>query len=96
MSEYPIPVAKLDGKKATTLVCEGCGFTRQAKESEFYSEPECFVKCEKCGEGMPWKYAQADQCPACKRLGWWHTAYDDNACSRVCHLQLEYAKELAA
>lgn len=93
---FPLPVERYTGDQARTLGCERCGFERVATGDEVasYSEPEYHLFCE-CGEGLCWKYQEADRCPGCGRLGWWHTPYESNACSRACHFQAEYAQPLA-
>lgn len=93
-SEYPIPVEHLDSYKAQRLGCEGCGYERAATEDEItgYSEPESFVFCPECKHGLTWKYAEADPCRNCGKLGWF-SDYPEGCCSRACVLQLEYRKE---
>jgi len=91
--ELPIPVKVLDGPKAIRLGCVGCGSERDATDDEVGRGEEYVATCV-CGSELVWKYAQADECPGCGRLGWWQSAYDDGTCSRRCHLVVEYRREL--
>lgn len=96
--KLPIPVERLDGDKPLALICQSCDFTRQADpeaDGDIFSEPEMHLACPKCGDGLMYRYAEADhRCPACGKLGWWEDVFGDGACSRVCHLQAEYAATL--
>lgn len=94
--DYPIPVESIDGKRASALACPECAYERQATSDEIgFIEPEFHTACPHCGEGLVFKYALADKCPGCGRLGWWDTPASYNgACSRACHLQAEYAAQI--
>lgn len=95
--DYPIPVERLDGSKPGQLICPECRFERQATRDEIaLNEPEFHTSCDYCHTGLMFKYAEGDKCPGCGRLGWWDSPYDDNACSRACHFQAEYAMAQAA
>jgi hypothetical protein len=95
MAEFPIPVERLTPSRAVRLTCgSDCGYERDATEEEI-SLCDALPHCPTCDGGwLEWKYAEADKCPSCGRVGWWETPYDDGSCSRVCHLQAEYAATL--
>jgi hypothetical protein len=94
--ELPILVERFSSAQAKRLACEhGCGFERDATGDEIASGAhEYGIGC-RCGGVLIYKYEEAQKCANCGRLGWWQTPYGDGTCSRACHLQVEYAKELA-
>lgn len=106
MTEYPIPVERYAGNQALTIVCERCGAEDVISPDEILNEDlyECPADTERsrrasteprCRGYAVMKYAEADRCPGCRRLGFWNARLD-GCCSRRCQLQAEYAKTLAS
>lgn len=89
---YPILVERYNGKQGITIVCERCHAERVIDADELNNEDlyDCPVQC---GGSACMKYAEADKCPSCGKLGFWHGTLG-GCCSRVCMLQAEYAKAL--
>lgn len=108
MTDYPIPVARYEGASAFVIVCESCGTEATIGPDALTSDGSyaCprnwdapIVRWDErhklpCPDGHAvHKYQEADPCPGCGKLGWWDVG-DDNACSRRCQLQAEYARSL--
>ena len=95
MTEYPILVERLDPDLAAIIGCNTCG-----KEDEILSPEEGLpadgeFKCGYCGGIAVFKYEEAEKCPNCGTLGFYGDfPYPEHSCSRVCHLQYEYAQQL--
>ena len=91
---YPILVEKLTPEQALRIVCQRCGAEEEIGEDEILND--AVYACPKnCGGAAIYKYEWADKCPGCGKLGFYEKVLD-GCCSRVCQLQAEYAKELAA
>jgi hypothetical protein len=105
MSDYPIPVRDSTGETAMTIICEKCRAEAVITADELLNEGlyECPADTERgrlasteprcCGMAVM-KYEVADECPGCKRLGWWDHDVLGGCCSRRCQLQAEYAAAL--
>jgi hypothetical protein len=92
---YPIPVKRLTKEQALCIVCEQCHWQTDIGPEDIRNDEN--YGCPKCKGPAVYKYVEADfECPACGRLHFERTPYGDGSCSRVCHLQAEYLKELAA
>ena len=93
MTEYPIPVERYRGDQALTVICETCCAETVVDSDNVLSDG--FYGCPAdCGGLATFKYAEADRCPNCKKLGWFPEALSHHCCSRVCVLQWEYALSL--
>lgn len=91
--EYPILVREWKGNQSMQIVCESCG--AEAFLTGDTIRNEGFYNCPKdCGGSATYKYEQADECPGCKKLGFFHRGALDGCCSRACKLQRDYAKDL--
>jgi hypothetical protein len=100
VSDYPILVERW-GKKAPSdrVVCERC----HAEFSHDPSEGDPYDLCLRhgnptvgeCGGQLVYKYAEADKCGGCGKLGFYDTKLS-HCCSRKCMLQAEYAATLGS
>ena len=105
MTEYPILVERYTGNQSLTIICERCGSEDVISPDEILNEDlyECPADTEigrqastarRCHGTASMKYAEADRCHGCRRLGFWD--HLDGCCSRRCQLQAEYARSLEA
>jgi hypothetical protein len=96
MSGYPILVERYDAKHpADMAICVGCKRERKMDPADGDPYDMCLT-CRVCGDGIMWKYNEADKCPGCGTLGFWDHDVLKGACSRKCMLQAEYAASLKA
>lgn len=110
MTELPILVKRFDDKHpGDALACSACGFTRKATEDECMAAdwlPGCDRGClGLLGEPvhLDWKYAEADECEGCGKLGWFGGdkraaegwTLPAGVCSRRCQLVAEHKTSLA-
>lgn len=92
---YPILVERLTGKRALLIACLSCDAETTIGAEDIRNDMN--YSCPKgCGGWAVYKYAEADKCPNCDRLGWYSGNGLEDCCSRPCQLQAEYAKSLAA
>lgn len=101
MSTYPILVRNFPTPdSALTIVCETCHAEEVISPDDLLNEGlyTCPRGISACDGTAIMKYEPADQCPGCKKLGFFGGMNDplDGCCSRVCMLQAEYAKTLGA
>jgi hypothetical protein len=101
VSDYPILVERYRGEQSMTIVCEDCHAERVidaddiSNEGDYICPRDTYGQPTVCGGFAVMKYQEADSCPNCGKLGFWDE-HPGQCCSRVCQLQAEYAKELAA
>jgi hypothetical protein len=97
---YPILVERFRGNQVLTVGCQDCSHEFECAPDDIRSD--CSWTC-RCGGWMTFKYVEADyKCPGCDKLHFDRTPYPKRAehgtcflaCSRVCHLQDEYARSL--
>jgi hypothetical protein len=94
MTELPIPVRRLKPEQALLIACEVCGAEAHIDPDGLRNDGD-FSCPASCGATLSatFKYAEGNECPNCKRLGW-DTTDVDGCCSRRCALQAEYARRL--
>lgn len=93
---YPILVRDFTGMQSLTIVCERCHAEEIIEADDILNEGlySCPRGIVACGGTAVMKYEVADECPSCKTLGFYESTVNAGCCSRICMLQVEYAKVL--
>lgn len=91
-------VARFTAQTATAVYCPACGWRGRDEDPASGLIANACASCPECGETVEYQYDEGDRCRGCGKLAAWHPVRDEHGryCSRVCQLQAEYARTLAA